>query len=43
MIDDEKQMRKLLRIVLEDQDYRVFEAENGRQGLAEAAQRKPDV
>ena len=43
VIDDEKQMRKLLRIVLEDQDYRVLEAENGRQGLAEAAQRKPDV
>jgi two-component system KDP operon response regulator KdpE len=43
VIDDEKQIRKLLRIILEDQDYRVLEAENGRQGLADLAQRKPDV
>ena len=43
VIDDEKQIRKLLRIVLEEQSYRVFEAENGQQGLAEAAQRMPDV
>jgi two-component system KDP operon response regulator KdpE len=43
VIDDEKQIRKLLRIVLEEQQYRVFEAESGRQGIAEVAQRKPDV
>ena len=43
VIDDEKQIRRLLRIVLEDQSYRVLEAESGHQGLVEAAQRKPDV
>ncbi len=43
VIDDEKQIRKLLRIVLEEQHYRVLEAETGRAGLAEVAQRKPDV
>jgi two-component system KDP operon response regulator KdpE len=43
VIDDERQIRRLLRIVLEEQQYRVLEAESGRQGLADAAQRKPDV
>jgi two-component system KDP operon response regulator KdpE len=43
VIDDERQIRRLLRLVLEDQNYRIFEAESGRQGLVEAAQRKPDV
>lgn len=43
VVDDEKQIRKLLRIVLEEQQYRVWEAETGRQGIAEVAQRKPDV
>ena len=43
VIDDERQIRKLLRIILEEQNYRVLDAENGRQGLADIAQRKPDV
>lgn len=43
IIDDERQIRKLLRIILEEQSYRVLEAENGRQGLTDVAQRKPDV
>ena len=43
VIDDERQIRKLLRIILEEQSYRVLEAENGRQGLTDVAQRKPDV
>lgn len=43
VIDDEKEIRKLLRIILEDQNYAVEEAENGHQGLVEAAQRKPDI
>ena len=43
VIDDERQIRRLLRIVLEEQQYRVLEADSGRQGLVEAAQRKPDV
>jgi two-component system KDP operon response regulator KdpE len=43
VIDDEIQLRRLLRIVLESKNYEVFEAENGMQGLSEAVFRKPDV
>lgn len=43
VIDDEKQIRKLLRIVLEEENYRVLESENGKQGLSDAALRRPDV
>lgn len=43
LIDDERQNRRLLRLVLEEQNYRVLEADSGHQGLVEAAQRKPDV
>ncbi len=43
VIDDEAQMRRLLRISLEEEGYRVFEAETGEQGLLEAVSRKPDV
>ena len=43
IIDDEVQMRRMLRISLEGADYRVWEAESGEQGLIETASRKPDV
>ena len=43
VIDDEVQMRRLLRIVLEGDGYRVIEAEDGAGGLREAAQGRPDV
>ncbi len=43
VIDDEIQIRRLLRISLEANGYRVFEAANGQEGLAQAAQRRPDV
>jgi two-component system KDP operon response regulator KdpE len=43
VIDDEVQMRRLLRVSLEANGYRVFEADNGQLGLSEAAQRRPDV
>ena len=43
VIDDEVQIRRLLRLTLEGQGYRVFEAVNGQDGLLEAAQRRPDV
>ena len=43
VIDDEKQIRRLLRIVLEGEHYRVVEAENGKQGLSDTALRRPDV
>jgi len=43
VIDDEPQIRRLLRVALEAADYRVFEAATGREGLAEAASRQPDA
>jgi two-component system KDP operon response regulator KdpE len=43
VIDDEPQIRRLLRLILEDEHYRVLESETGRQGLADIAQRRPDV
>ena len=43
VIDDEVQLRRLLRISLEANGYKVYEAANGQQGLAEVAARHPDV
>jgi len=43
VIDDERQIRKLLRLILEQEDYRVVEAESGKAGLSEVALRRPDV
>jgi two-component system KDP operon response regulator KdpE len=43
IIDDESPIRRMLRLILEPQGYRVFEAENGQLGLQEAAARRPDV
>jgi two-component system KDP operon response regulator KdpE len=43
VIDDEIQIRRLLKIGLEGSGYRVFEAATGQAGLSEAAQRRPDV
>ena len=43
IIDDEAQIRRLLRVTLEANGYRVFEAETAREGIAETAQRRPDV
>ena len=43
IIDDEVQIRRLLRVVLESENYKVHEAETGQQGLMEIATRKPDV
>src|SRR3954447_7952047 len=43
IIDDEKQIRRLLRFALEAADHQVFEAETGQIGLSEIVQRKPDV
>jgi two-component system, OmpR family, KDP operon response regulator KdpE len=43
VIDDERQIRSLLRIVLEEDHYRVLDYESGRQGLSEIASRRPDV
>src|SRR5476649_294153 len=43
VIDDEVQIRRLLRLTLESAGYRVREAENGSLGLNEAAVRRPDA
>jgi two-component system KDP operon response regulator KdpE len=43
IIDDEVQIRRLLRITLEADGYRVREAENGALGLNEAAVQRPDA
>jgi two-component system KDP operon response regulator KdpE len=43
VIDDELQMRRLLRVCLEANGYRVAEAATGQDGIAEAAQHPPDV
>jgi two-component system, OmpR family, KDP operon response regulator KdpE len=43
IIDDEIQIRRLLRLVLEGESYKVHEAETGQLGLMEIATRKPDV
>ena len=39
VIDDEPQIRKLLRIVLEQEHYRALESDSGRHGLSEIALR----
>ncbi len=43
IIDDEIQIRRLLRVALEAAGYTVNEADNGQSGLAEVAYRRPDV
>ncbi|PHN00970.1 response regulator transcription factor [Flavilitoribacter nigricans] len=43
IIDDEPQIRKLLRISLESNDYKVIQAASGQEGLALAANHSPDL
>jgi two-component system KDP operon response regulator KdpE len=43
VIEDEAQIRRFLRTTLTSEDYLVIEAETGKQGLTEAATRKPDL
>ncbi len=43
VIEDEAQIRRFLRTTLTSEDYQVVEAETGKQGLTEAAMRKPDL
>jgi len=43
VIDDELQIRRLLRVCLDANGYRVLEAANGQEGISEAAQHRPDV
>jgi two-component system, OmpR family, KDP operon response regulator KdpE len=43
LVDDEPQIRRLLRVILETAGYRVIESATGQEGLSQAAQRRPDV
>jgi len=43
VIDDEPQIRRLLRVTLEANGYRVFDAATGQDGVVQAAQRRPDA
>ncbi|VBB07067.1 transcriptional regulatory protein c terminal [Lucifera butyrica] len=43
VIDDELQLRRLLKVSLEGQGYKLSEAVNGQDGLLAAAAYKPDI
>ena len=43
LIEDEPQMRRFLRILLQGHGYRMFEAETGEKGLTQAAARNPEL
>lgn len=43
VIEDEAQIRRFLRTSLTSEGYHIFETETGKQGLIEAAMRKPDL
>ncbi|MFN8672838.1 MAG: response regulator [Candidatus Sericytochromatia bacterium] len=43
IIDDEIQIRKVLRITLEANNYNVIEAENGNDGITKTAMHKPNA
>jgi len=43
IIDDEPQIRKLLEIALESNDYKVLQAESGKEGVIQAANHPPEL
>lgn len=43
LVEDDKHIRRFVRTSLESEGWRVFEADTLRQGLADAATRKPDL
>jgi two-component system KDP operon response regulator KdpE len=43
LIEDDREIRHWLRVVLEAEGYRLFFAETGEQGLTETAARQPDL
>ena len=43
IIDDEAQIRKLLTITLQSNDYKVYEASTGKEGLARVSTHPPDL
>jgi two-component system KDP operon response regulator KdpE len=43
VIEDDPQIRRFLRTGLSAEPFRIFEADTGKEGLVEAARRKPDL
>ena len=43
LVEDEIQMRRFLRVILESEGYRLVESEKAADGLVQAATRNPDV
>jgi len=43
LIEDEPQMQRFLRIILQGHGYRFIEAQTGQEGLVQAATRSPDI
>ena len=43
LVEDEKQIRRFVRVALESEDCQVIEATTGERGLIEAGTRKPDL
>jgi two-component system KDP operon response regulator KdpE len=43
VIDDEVQIRRLLRRILEEEGYKVVLAESGKEGLTQAGTHRPDI
>ena len=43
IVDDESNIRRLIRLSLEDDGFEIFEAADGKEGLAKAHELRPDV
>jgi len=43
LVEDERQMRRFLRLTLQSEGYAVIEAETAAEGLSQAAMRNPDI
>jgi two-component system KDP operon response regulator KdpE len=43
LIEDERQMRRFLRVTLQTEGYGVIEADTAADGLSQAAMRNPDI
>ncbi|MBN8504325.1 MAG: response regulator [Burkholderiales bacterium] len=43
IVEDQAEIRELIRMTLEFEDYALHEAENGERGLAEAQRVRPDL
>ena len=43
IIEDEKEILRFVRLALENEGFRVYEASECQRGLIEAASRKPDL